>query len=104
MSRSISILLFLGLVIWSCEDKVESWTYLNEKDYTDNIFSDNMVLQRDVIVKIYGTADEGELITVAIDGTENSTITDSLGKWSVDIPPHVAGDHTLCRSGAIRTK
>ena len=91
MGRYKALLLFTGLVFWSCEDKIESLPYLTEKGYSDNIFSDNMVLQRDVTVKIYGTADEGEAITVTIDGTENSTITDSLGKWSVDIPPHVAG-------------
>ena len=91
MVRYISLILFIGLAFWCCEDKIESLSYLAEKDYTDNIFCDNMVLQREVTVKIYGTADEGEVITVAIDGTENSTTTDSLGQWSVDMPPHTAG-------------
>ena len=99
MGRYKALLLFTGLVFWSCEDKIESLPYLAEKDYTNNIFSDNMVLQRDVTVKIYGTADEGEAITVTIDGTENSTITDSLGKWSVDIPPHVAGGPYTMQNG-----
>ena len=91
MVRYISLILFIGLAFWCCEDKIESLSYLAEKDYTDNIFCDNMVLQREVTVKIYGTADEGEVITVTIDGTENSTTTDSLGQWSVDMPPHTAG-------------
>ena len=91
MVRYISLILFIGLAFWCCEDKIESLSYLAEKDYTDNIFCDNMVLQREVTVKIYGTADEGEVITVTIDGTENSTTTDSLGKWSVGMPPHDAG-------------
>ena len=91
MIRYFTLLLFFGLAFWCCEDKIESLSYFSEKDYTDNIFCDNMVLQREVTVNIYGTADEGEIITVTIDGTENSTTTDSLGQWSVDMPPHTAG-------------
>ena len=61
-----------------------------ENDYTDNIFCDNMVLQRDVTGRIYGTADEGEVITVTIDGAESSATTVD-GEWTVEMPPHTAG-------------
>jgi sialate O-acetylesterase len=55
------------------------------------IFSDNMVLQRDINVPIWGTANSGEEITVTIDGLSLTTRADANGQWSVSLPTFKAG-------------
>ena len=54
------------------------------------IFSDNMVLQRDMSDPVWGWANPGEKITVQFDGQEKSTIADSNGKWMVRLDPLAA--------------
>ncbi len=54
------------------------------------LFSDGMVLQRDAKVPIWGTADDGEVVTVRFEGQE-ATTTAQGGKWRVDLPPLKAG-------------
>jgi sialate O-acetylesterase len=49
------------------------------------IFSDNMVLQREIPVPIWGWADKGEKVTVAFAGQEKSTLTGAEGKWTVTL-------------------
>lgn len=51
-----------------------------------NLFSDNIVLQRDVIVPIWGTADAGERVTVKLGNATNSVVADEKGKWMVKLP------------------
>jgi len=51
------------------------------------IFNNNMVLQRDMPVPVWGWADPGEEVAVAFD-TQNITITaDADGKWAVQFTP-----------------
>ena len=47
------------------------------------IFSDNMVLQRDMRVPVWGWADPGEKITVQFDQQKKSAIANADGKWMV---------------------
>jgi len=54
------------------------------------LFSDNAVLQRDVKVPVWGTAGDGEKVTVKFEGQEVST-TAKDGKWRVDLAPVKAG-------------
>lgn len=49
------------------------------------IFNDNMVLQRDKPVKIWGLADKGEKIEVTFNGQEIQTETNNDGKWEVTL-------------------
>ncbi len=51
------------------------------------IFSDNMVLQRDMPVPVWGWADRGEKITVQFNEQEKSAIADMDGKWMVRLAP-----------------
>jgi len=54
------------------------------------LFTDNMVLQRDVPVAVYGRGDEGEAVTVRLgDATASAVVTD--GRWKVSLPPMKAG-------------
>jgi sialate O-acetylesterase len=49
-------------------------------------FSDHMVLQRDLPVKVWGMADPGEGVSVAFGGASLKTAADDKGKWSVELP------------------
>ena len=63
------------------------------------LFTDNMVLQRDRLVPVYGTGAEGETVTVEIDGRKASG-TVAGGRWKVVLPPLAAGGpHTLKVTG-----
>jgi sialate O-acetylesterase len=50
------------------------------------IFGDHMVLQRDLPVPVWGSADPGEQVTVSIAGsTPKTAAADSSGKWMVKL-------------------
>jgi len=55
------------------------------------ILSDNMVLQRDVPVNIWGWANPGEKVTVTFNGQKASAKTATNGSWSVQLKPLTAG-------------
>ncbi len=55
------------------------------------IFSDNMVLQREIKIPVWGMATPGEMITVSFNGKFVSGNTDSSGKWKVFLPEFKAG-------------
>ena len=50
-------------------------------------FADNMVLQRERAVPVWGTADAGEKVTVSFAGQTKATTADAAGKWSVTLDP-----------------
>jgi len=56
------------------------------------IFSDHMVLQRDVVVPVWGWADAGEKVTVSIAGQTKTVTADASGKWSVKLDKLAAGE------------
>ncbi|MBV9988670.1 MAG: sialate O-acetylesterase [Chitinophagaceae bacterium] len=55
------------------------------------LISDNMVLQRDKDLTIWGWAANGEKVTVRFNGKSYSTAADASGKWSVQLPKMKAG-------------
>lgn len=55
------------------------------------IFSDHMVLQRDVPVPVFGWAEPGQSLTVTLDGARVSTVADDAGTWRVELPALAAG-------------
>lgn len=56
-----------------------------------HIFSDNMVLQRETAIPVWGWANVGEKITVSFNKQSKSTVTDANGKWSLKLKPEKAG-------------
>lgn len=48
-----------------------------------HVFGDNMVLQRDKPVPVWGWAKSGEKVRVALGGQEKSTTADENGRWMV---------------------
>jgi sialate O-acetylesterase len=51
------------------------------------IFGDNMVLQRDMPVPVWGWADKGEKVTVSFGGQEKTATAGEDGKWMVKLDP-----------------
>lgn len=65
------------------------------------IFSDNMVLQREVAIPVWGTADPGEQIVFHLGSSEAETITQPDGRWMVNLPQHsVGGPYSLKIEGS----
>ncbi len=54
------------------------------------IFSENMVLQRDKEVSVFGESTDREEISVSIDDISVKEVVDA-GKWCIKLPPHPAG-------------
>lgn len=65
----------------------------------NSLFSSGMVLQRNSPIDVWGTASNGEKVTVSIDTQQIST-TCSGGKWAVKLKPMSAsGPYTLTVAG-----
>ncbi|MCX7010019.1 MAG: hypothetical protein NTY53_22725 [Kiritimatiellaeota bacterium] len=72
------------------------------------VFGHHMVLQRDVTIPVWGSADPGEAITVTLGGDRATTTANAAGQWSVRLPKRgasaepldltVAGKNTLSES------
>jgi sialate O-acetylesterase len=50
------------------------------------IFSNDMMLQRDVPVRVWGWADTGEVVSVTFAGASKETKADATGNWAVALP------------------
>jgi sialate O-acetylesterase len=55
-----------------------------------SLFKDHMVLQRDIKVPVWGTADPGATITISFGDQKKSTTADASGKWRADLEPLLA--------------
>ena len=65
------------------------------------LFSDHMVVQRDVTIPVWGYAPPRARVTVKLDARSASTTADSTGRWRLAFSPLPAGGpHTLAVSGA----
>ena len=51
------------------------------------VFGDNMVLQRDMEVPVWGWADPGEKVTVQFANQKKSAEADKTGKWMIRLDP-----------------
>ena len=57
-------------------------------------FADGMVLQREMPVRVWGTADAGEKVTVVFGGKSAEAVADASGKWMAELPAMKA-----CKTG-----
>jgi sialate O-acetylesterase len=73
------------LICFSCCLSVQAKVVLPK------IFSDNMVLQRDASIPVWGWAEASEKVQVLFNGQRNSATADSNGKWTVKLKPEKAG-------------
>lgn len=56
-----------------------------------SVFNDQIVLQRESAIPVWGTADPDAEITVALNNTVLTTTADGGGKWRVSLPARKAG-------------
>ena len=61
------------------------------------MFGNNMVLQRDMPVPVWGNAAPGEKVTVEFAGQKKETVADENGKWMVKLDPMKAS----CSAGQL---
>lgn len=66
--KQMKTIMFLILLLWASAD---TWAEVS----LPKIFSSNMVLQREIDIPVWGTADSGERITVTFNGTTVRTRT-----------------------------
>ena len=65
------------------------------------LFTDHMVLQRDVPIAVWGWASPNGTVTVSINGQQAETVVGADSTWRLDMPPMAAGGpHTLTIAGA----
>ena len=57
------------------------------------IFTDNMMLQRDQPVRVWGWAAAGEAVTVSFAGKTAATMAGEDGQWSVELPASQSGEN-----------
>lgn len=60
-----------------------SWAWADVK--LPAIFSDHMVLQRDISIPVWGWADPGEKVTVQIEGQTKTATANADGQWSLKL-------------------
>ncbi|KAA9132644.1 sialate O-acetylesterase [Marinihelvus fidelis] len=64
------------------------------------VLGDGMVLQRDAEVTLWGWADDGEVVSISLDGEPWAQATAANGQWRVKAPARPAGGpHKLTFSG-----
>ena len=57
------------------------------------VFTDNMMLQRDRPVRVWGWAEPGEAVSVSLSGPPATTKADASGAWKVELPALKAGEN-----------
>ena len=70
-----------------------------------DVFSDNMVLQRDAAIPVWGTADAGEKVTVSFAGQRVCVTASNTGYWMLQLSPMAASfeNRTMTVSGRNNT-
>lgn len=64
------------------------------------LLADNLVLQRDTTNPLWGWADDGETVTIVLDGKTVARTVAKQGRWQTDLPPQPAGGpHDLTFAG-----
>ncbi|WP_339733538.1 sialate O-acetylesterase [uncultured Gimesia sp.] len=84
--KNVSLLAVTCLVLFCVTTKSQADVRL------PRIFGDHMVLQRELPIPVWGWADPGENVSVALGGDSVSTVADDKGKWMVKLPAQKAGD------------
>lgn len=57
------------------------------------IFTDNMMVQRDLPVRVWGWADAGEEVSVTLAGNTATAKADAKGQWSLELPAIKTGEN-----------
>ncbi len=72
----------------------------SSRPFLHPLFTDHVVLQRDVPTPVWGWAEPGQRVKVALAGQSVETTADARGKWMARLGPYPAGGpHVLAVSG-----
>ncbi len=83
--KKTSLILICVIMLFTSEKNAKAKVRLH------GLFTDNMVIQRDVDVPVWGTAAPGEEITIKLSKQELKATADKDGKWKVVFKPLKAG-------------
>jgi sialate O-acetylesterase len=86
MKRRIHWVLVTGLAVWLATNSRPCAADVKLPAVLDS----HMVLQRDVPVKVWGTADAGETVAVKLGDASAETKADDAGNWKVTLPAQKA--------------
>ncbi len=81
-----------------------SWASFAAELKLPALISDNMVIQRDTKVPLWGTADPGERVTVTLGDQQRSAVADNRGRWRVELGPFPAGGPHRLTIATARSK
>ena len=81
------LLVFVAVAFLSFVTQDESFGFVK----LPHTFGDNMVLQSDALIPVWGWADSGESIVVEINENKVTTKADARGEWKVSLPPQESG-------------
>lgn len=78
-------------------------SFLQAAPKLPGFFSDNMVLQRDIAVPVWGWDDPGATVTVSFGGQRKQATCDANGKWMLRLEPMAANAQaqTLTVNGGV---
>ena len=69
------------------------------------LFCDNMVLQRDIAVPVWGWTTPGATVSVSILDQSSKTVADASGRWNAKIGPiRAGGPYTLTIDGPLKVQ
>ncbi|POY37459.1 sialate O-acetylesterase [Solitalea longa] len=77
------ILLFCCFLLVVCSAKAQLWV--------PRVFGDNMVLQRNINIPIWGKADPNAKVLVEFAGNNTQAVANENGEWNVSLPSMPAG-------------
>lgn len=83
MIRFFSCLLLLAFVDHSVN--------ADDRPFLHQLFTDHMVMQRDIQVPVWGWTEPGKQVTVAMNGKTAVATADKAGKWMAKLGPFNAG-------------
>ena len=81
---------FLLLILATSALATEAAT--NSELTPSSVFSDHMILQRDMEVPVWGKATPGEKVTATFAGKSASAVTGADGAWRLKIGPFAVND------------
>ena len=74
----------------------------NAEPQPAKVFSDRMVLQQQLPINIFGSADPGEAIGVEFNGASVTTKTNDKGRWLVKLPAMKADGKNVAHQHRFR--
>jgi len=83
----LNIKFYTSLFLFWLSLPIMSWTQLQ----LPNLFTDHLVLQREIPIPVWGTADENAAIEMSLNQTKISTKADYFGNWTINLPAMQAG-------------